>query len=208
MSYLSIFSLSFLIALSGVIPPGPVLAAVISESARHGFKAGPLIMLGHILLELCMVAVLVLGFSKFIGNSALLQATSLAGAVVLLIFGTRMIVSAKKIQNGQNSYYAQSNNLVLLGFLMSISNPHWTVWWLTVGMGLLLAARQTGAAGIAVFFAGHILADLGWYSIISFLIARGKKFISANIYKKIIIACGIAIIGFGLALAINTLSRL
>jgi threonine/homoserine/homoserine lactone efflux protein len=47
----AIFGGSFALALSGVLLPGPLLTVTISESARRGFKAGPLLITGHGLLE-------------------------------------------------------------------------------------------------------------------------------------------------------------
>ncbi|HRT27943.1 MAG TPA: LysE family transporter, partial [Syntrophales bacterium] len=59
---------SFMIALSGAVMPGPVLTVTISESLRRGFLAGPLIILGHGLLEIALLAVFVLGFADVIGH--------------------------------------------------------------------------------------------------------------------------------------------
>ena len=65
MSYFSIFLISFTVALSGALMPGPLLAAVIYESTRHGFKTGPLFVLGHAMLEVLMVTFIILGFSRW-----------------------------------------------------------------------------------------------------------------------------------------------
>ena len=44
-------STSFIVALSGALMPGPLLTVTVGEAARRGFWAGPLIMVGHALLE-------------------------------------------------------------------------------------------------------------------------------------------------------------
>ena len=204
MSYLSIFAISFTIALSGALVPGPLFAAVIYQSAKQGFKTGPLIILGHGILEIVMVAFIVLGFSRFIDNPAILKGISIAGALVLVIFGINMFGNVEEPELKESGNFNKSSNLVMLGFTLSITNPHWTIWWLTVGLGLVLAAQKIGAAAIAVFFAGHILADLGWYSIISFTVSRGKKFISKEVYAGLIYFCALALIAFGIYLAINS----
>ena len=38
--YILIFLVSFTIAFSGALMPGPLLTAVISQSVKHGFKSG------------------------------------------------------------------------------------------------------------------------------------------------------------------------
>jgi threonine/homoserine/homoserine lactone efflux protein len=198
MSLLSLFFVSFAIALSGALAPGPFLAAVISESSRHGFRSGPLMILGHAFLEIVMVAVLVLGLGQFIRNPLILAAIGLSGAVILVCFGLTMLVSAPKLHLEFASVPRPPAGHVLLGITMSLANPYWTVWWLTIGLGLVLSAQKSGLAAVAVFFAGHISADLAWYSIVSYIMSRGKKFISLPVYRVVIAACGITLIAFGI----------
>ncbi|MBW1797032.1 MAG: lysine transporter LysE, partial [Deltaproteobacteria bacterium] len=51
----AIFGGSFTLALSGVLMPGPLLTVTVAESARIGFRAGPLLITGHAVLELLLV---------------------------------------------------------------------------------------------------------------------------------------------------------
>ena len=52
MNILLVFFSSFVLALSGALVPGPLFTLTVSESLRRGAKAGPLIILGHGLLEI------------------------------------------------------------------------------------------------------------------------------------------------------------
>jgi len=62
-----------------------------------------------------------------------------------------------------------------------------------------------GILGISVFFIGHILADLIWYSAVSLAVSRGKKFITDKKYRVIISGCGITLIGFGIYFSVTLL---
>ncbi len=76
-----IFTTSFVVALSGAMMPGPLLAITISEATRRGFWAGPQLMLGHVILEIALIAVLVAGLSELIENELVLAVVSLLGGL-------------------------------------------------------------------------------------------------------------------------------
>lgn len=198
MSYFSLFIISFTIGLSGALTPGPLLATVVYQSTRQGSKTGPLIVIGHGLLEIAVVGIIILGFNRFINNPQLLKVISILGATILLYFGLKMFLAIPQLSWDMNSVKKNSANLILIGITVSLSNPYWTIWWLTIGLSLILSAQKLGLLGILVFFMGHILADLIWYSVISFTITKGRKFISLDIYKGIITICALALIGFAI----------
>ncbi len=198
MDYISIFLVSFVIALSGALAPGPLLTTVIAKSVRHGFKTGPAIILGHAILEIIMVVIIIVGLSNIINKPYIIKVISIAGAMILLLFGTNMLRSIKTISLKTERSRKDNRNLTLLGITMSIANPYWSIWWLTIGISLVLSASKLGALAIGVFFIGHILADLIWYSIVSLAISRGRKFITDKVYKIVVTICGITLIGFGI----------
>ena len=67
----------------------------------------------------------------------------------------------------------------------------------SIGVTYLLWSLELGTAGIASFFTGHILSDLAWYALVSFIIATGRKAINDRIYSYLLMVCGIALIGLG-----------
>ena len=79
----TIFASSFVIALSGALMPGPLLTATISESSRHGFITGPLMIAGHALLELALVGAILLGLAPFFQRPEVFVATALGGTAIL-----------------------------------------------------------------------------------------------------------------------------
>ena len=82
------------------------------------------------------------------------------------------------------------------GILTSLANPYWTIWWATIGLGYMLIARRAGAPGLAAFMAGHIMADLVWYTIVSSLAASGRRWLTDGIYRGLIRVCAVMLLGF------------
>lgn len=201
---LSIFTLSFTVALSGALMPGPLLATVVAESAGGRFRAGPLISLGHALLEGGLLALLVLGFGTIMRSTGLLTAITIGGSLFLAYSGTTMLMSLKNLSIEKAMERSRTPlELILAGIIVSVTNPYWIVWWITVGLGFALSAQKAGAPGIGAFFCGHIAADILWYSFISGLIAGRRSFISNRAYKTILCCCALTLIGFGVYFALK-----
>jgi len=118
---------------------------------------------------------------------------------MLLWMGIDMIRNSGDLSlNGQMAEGHEKARLspVLVGMLASLSNPYWTLWWATIGLGYLVAAMEYGVRGIAAFFLGHIAADYAWYALVSLGISRGKKFLKDRTYQLMIRCCGLFLVGF------------
>lgn len=208
MDLLYLFLTSFIVALSGAMMPGPLLTVTISESAKKGLIAVPLLILGHGLLEAVLVIALIAGFSAFLTKPSVGITIAIIGGTFLVWMGWNM---ARDAYSGKVEFSSLSDkgdiqkpvnnkmNPVLAGALVSLSNPYWSLWWATIGLGYITMALAFGITGVIVFFTGHILADLAWYYMIGAGIVGGKRFLKPNIYKWIIITCGLFLVTLGIS---------
>ncbi|HIE51983.1 MAG TPA: lysine transporter LysE [Armatimonadetes bacterium] len=194
---------SFLIGFSGAIMPGPVLAATIPAAVREGFVAGPLIVLGHGLVEVALVLLVVssLGVALRREDSPLVRGIALVGGLMLLLMGGMMLrdlphLSLTLTAQGQRGLALPP---VLAGALCSLSNPYFFLWWATIGLGLITQALSGwGRLGVLIFYGSHVLSDLVWYSFVSGTIAVGKRALSDSLYRGLIGVCAVALLLFGL----------
>jgi threonine/homoserine/homoserine lactone efflux protein len=170
--------------------PGPLLAVTIGESTRRGAHAGPLLVLGHAILEAALVAAVVLGLAKFLTQPTVIAVVSLVGGVIMAGMGASMILSSRRLTLNAPAGGGGTLHPVAAGIVVSLSNPYWTLWWATIGIGYLVVALRFRWVGVLVFFLGHILADLGWYAAVSFAVARGKRFLPDSAYRWMIAVCG------------------
>jgi threonine/homoserine/homoserine lactone efflux protein len=191
LTLLTILATSFVIAFSGAAMPGPLMTVTISESAKRGFISGPLLILGHSLLELTLVILLMYGLAPLLKQEWVFAAIAIIGGVMLGFMGTGMLRSIPSLSIHKDMDTAQGPHLVLAGILVSVSNPYWSLWWATIGLGYVLYSSQYGPWGIFFFFIGHILGDLTWYSAISLAMAKGKRFLSDNHYRALIGTCAV-----------------
>lgn len=194
----TIFLTSFIVGLSGAMMPGPVLTIAVSETYKRGFWAGPLIVLGHAVLELGLVIGIVLGLGEILGNNNIAGFIGIAGGLFLFWMGYDIARSAIKKEIKLDTESSSNNSPfgpVLAGITVTISNPYWTIWWITVGAGFVIKSLKYKFLGLSVFYSGHIASDLIWYSFVSLAVVTGKKFLSDRIYRGILTACGIFLIG-------------
>lgn len=87
--------------------------------------------------------------------------------------------------------------VVILGVLVSFSNPYWLLWWATIGLTYITLSLNSGWLGLTAFFSGHILSDLTWYCLVATAVVGSRKFLNDSVYKGILLFCGVFIIGLG-----------
>ena len=202
-----IFIGSMVVAFSGALVPGPMLTLVISSVARKGFWTSFFIVVGHAILELIVVIGFFLGILKFLDNPLIAKIIGILGGIFLLYIGTDIIVSIFKKKFiidfksvlKQRTITGKSTIIVIFkGILISLMNPYWYIWWISIGAAFILKSVQFNTAGITSFYIGHISADFIWYLFIGFLVNTGRRFFNQKIYNGILIACSIFLFYLGI----------
>lgn len=224
MDLAAIFTTAFIIGFSGAMSPGPLLTVTVKESVQMGFIAGPLLMLGHAILELALVFALVGGLSSFLLHPTVAQVIAVLGGAFLVYMGygiagdvykgrISLPMARKEIEPAEREgSMAIAGNIsdndclnttkrrvqvVATGMLVSLANPYWVIWWATVGLAYVTLALNSGFVGLTAFFTGHILADFTWYTLVAAAVTGGRKFFNDVVYKGVLLVCGVFMIGLG-----------
>ncbi|MEW6358877.1 MAG: LysE family transporter [Planctomycetota bacterium] len=208
---LGVFVSAFGIGLSGAMMPGAVLAATISSATYWGFWAGPLVVLGHGILELALVIGVVLGLARLLDHKGVFAVIGIGGGAALLWMGAGMMANAASVSLQVDPARPPDwliRHPIAAGLALSAANPYFIFWWATIGLTYITRSRLLGPAGTTSFFAGHILSDLVWYSFISLGIALGKRFISDTALQNMIRVCAALLIGFGIYFAVSGVMKL
>jgi len=88
-------------------------------------------------------------------------------------------------------------SLAVSGIALSVTNPFWLAWWATIGTAYIVEALDEGALGVGTFYTAHFITDLGWLSLIAFLLAGGRRLMSRAAYRVILSACGVFLVALG-----------
>jgi threonine/homoserine/homoserine lactone efflux protein len=213
-SIYQIFIGSLLVAFSGALVPGPMLTLVISSVAEKGFWTSFFIVVGHSLLELLVVISFFLGVLKYLENPLIVKIIAILGGVFLLYLGVDIIISIfrkkyiidfKSIVKKRTITGKSTVIVILKGVLISLMNPYWYIWWITIGAAFIIKSVEFNIPGISSFYLGHISADFIWYLFIGFLINTGRKFFNQKIYNGILAACSIFLFYLGIRFIIEAL---
>jgi threonine/homoserine/homoserine lactone efflux protein len=192
---------SLLIGFSGAIMPGPMLTLNITECIRRGFWAGPLLVVGHGIAELLLLVALSFGLGAILQIEWVSATIAVVGGCVLLWMAYGMLRGVWQKTLSMRASGSEVNlrmGPILTGGIVSVSNPLWILWWATVGLSYVAWSSSAGRLGLAAFFGGHILADLGWFSFVALVVTGGRKWLNDRTYRGLIAVCGLFLVGLSI----------
>jgi len=201
--------------------PGPLLAVTVRDTSRQGFVAAPLLVLGHGILEAGLLVLILLGLAEWMRGDVATTVIALAGGAMLLWMAVGMAREVRTLRldvgeketnvepaEGKGGMGARFFRPVLSGVVASISNPYWTIWWATIGLGYLVISRELGTTGIALFFAGHILADAVWFLFVGAAVSAGRSRFTDRVYRWVVGSCALFLFFFALSFGVFGMVRL
>jgi len=210
-----ILSLSFVMSLSGALMPGPMLTYTIARTVRSGARGwllGPRVVIGHAALEAVLLFCLALGMVEFLRKPLAAKIIGVAGALLLAWMGLSLIREALrgramdlKEKNLPSEPGRKSLHPALAGTLVSVSNPYFWIWWVTIGSAFLARFDVTIQKwqALLAFYVGHELGDFGWYTAVSTALHLGRKSIPPVVTTAVLGICGLVIICFGAYLGLS-----
>jgi len=183
-----------LISLSGVMAPGALTTATIAQGTRSK-NAGALIAIGHAIIEIPLIFLIVLGFDIVLKTEKIQIAIGIAGGFFLLWMGAQMIRDIRKAEYSPADSY--KTGPVLTGFILSVGNPYFLLWWATVGLNLALKAQTLGALAFVLFAIVHWLCDLVWLHALAWASFKGSVLLTPRNRKVVFGICAAVLLLFG-----------
>jgi len=160
--------LGVLLGLSLAAPPGPVNAIIASHGVTRSWRAGFLVGLGAMTVDLLWLAVSLLAHSFLLGMRSAFPAIALLGALVMayLAWGAAKAWRAEPVVAvPERAIHATS---YVTGGATNLTNPYSVVWWLTAGIALI---DEFGPLVLVGFFTGILL----WISAFPFLLSAAQQ---------------------------------
>ena len=216
-------SLSFVVALSGALMPGPLLTFTVARTVRtprRGWLTGALVTAGHAALEGAIVLGLLFGVLEFLRTPVAAEDDRHRGRRVPRLVGRRdarrpacgrrgrrRAAAPQHAPDAPRQRHRPSTGSARCSAACSCRWPTPTggsggsPW----GPPRCCASTSRSSAGPSwlAFFLGHEAGDLAWYLAISTLVHLGRRGIPPVAYDVLLGVCAAAVIGFGAYLGVS-----
>jgi len=190
-------SLEFLITgtifgLAAGISPGPLLTLVITETIRHGRRAGILVALAPLLTDVPIVVVSIFILSRFSHSDIILGTISLLGALFVGYLAYESI-TVKGIALNEERPRPQS---LRKGVIANFLNPHPYLFWIAVGAPTLFKAYKAAFFSAVLFILGFYLSLVGSKILVAEMVHKSRDFLKSSFYVYSIRLLGVVLLLF------------
>lgn len=185
---------------SGALAPGPLFFTNITHGTKSGAKGGLAFSVGHTIFELSLVLFLALTLQTVINEPLIKIVVGVVGGLALLVFGVLQIREASSSKSAVVGKSAvESRNALLLGTLFTGLNPYFLLWWLTIGMTLIVTALELASfVGVLIMYVSHVWMDYAWLIGTAYLAKKGTNLAGRRGYRYLMTVFGAILIFFGL----------
>jgi len=161
----------FALSLTGALAPGPLSAAVVMQSSKHGRLHGILPMVGHAIVEVGIIAAIILSVEALTLSPLMIDLLVGFGGIVIVLFGFLALrdYRYKEDQEIKEETAITASSVIeatTQGAAVSLLSPYFLLWWFGIGLAnvtLLVGTLQVGVgtvflAGVLIYFT-HVSTD-------------------------------------------------
>lgn len=175
-----------LVSLSGVMAPGPITSVTVGYGSKDP-RAGAWVAVGHGLVEFPLMIGVYLGVGALMDLPWVPAGIALVGGCFLLYMGVGML---RGLNQEEIVPLGSARSPVAAGAVLSLGNPYFFIWWVTVGSALILRSAEFGWWAFAAFAVGHWACDLIWDTFLSTMSFQGGQFFGQKFQKVIFVLSG------------------
>jgi threonine/homoserine/homoserine lactone efflux protein len=175
---LHFLTIGAVLGLSAGLAPGPLLTLVISETLQYDIKAGIKVAVAPFVTDLPIILFTVLVLSQISNSHLMLALVSFCGSIFIMKMGVENIIrGGVTVSVGRSRQQSFSR-----GVLANLLSPHPYLFWLSVGMPIMLKAMRVNLLAMAVFLVSFYVLLVGSKIFLAVLVGKSKSFLSGKFY--------------------------
>ncbi|MBI4231925.1 LysE family transporter [Candidatus Peregrinibacteria bacterium] len=180
------------------ISPGPITALMLGETFKNGFREGAKVPIALIFSNLIIAPLSVMLLMYGAEIEGFLNIISYAGAILLIYMGYQEWTSTGMLE------YKKSSHPIRTAFIADMINPYPYVFWFTVlAPSVILGIRESGNLRGLIFWTLFVCGLVGTKLAIVLIAAKGKKYLKADMIRKISKLLALALFAYGIKLLIH-----
>lgn len=183
--------------LSAGLAPGPLLTLVLTETLKHGWRAGIRVAFAPLVTDLPIVVLSLLVIAHVARSHLVMGVISLFGAGFVAYLGYETFFSPG-IEQGNASSNVRS---LRKGIIVNLLNPHPYLFWITVGSPIIIRAYREGMPQAVSFVAGFYFLLVGSKVALSLLTAGARHLLLGRAYRLCMRGLGVLLWLFAVLLA-------
>ncbi|MBS1223879.1 MAG: lysine exporter protein [Proteobacteria bacterium] len=182
-----------LLGLSSGLSPGPLLTLVVSETLRHGARAGIGVALAPLLTDLPIILAAVLLLRPLTDQTVPLALINLGGGLYLAWLG----IQGVRFRGAELEPSDPAGSL-RRGVIANFLNPSPYLFWLAVGAPTVLAAWREGWPAAAVFIVAFYALLVGSKVLLALALGRARHLLRSGGYILLMRGLGLLLLGYAL----------
>lgn len=193
-----------LLGVSAGVSPGPLSTLVISHTLQHGAKEGMKVAVSPILTDLPIIALGLLLFTNLADLNMALGLVSFFGFLFISFLAWQSVT----FQPVEIEFKAVAPRSFTKGMLVNFLSPNPYVFWLGVGVPMVLDAYQSGIVPPIVFALCFFVLIIVSKGLLAVLVGRSRSLLRGAAYIWVMRSLGLLLFGFALKLLYDGLVRL
>lgn len=186
------------IGLAAGISPGPLLALVLTESLRAGWRAGVLVACAPLLTDALVVAATLLVLRE-VPERALAVLGVLGGAYVVHA-GVVTWRDARTARLEASGSGIPVRAALRRAALVNLLSPHPWITWATALGPLTVATWRDSASGGVALVVGFYVTLVGAKAVLALVVGRGRRRLGQHGYRRALSGAAVLLVLAGLGL--------
>ena len=195
----AVFTAGFLLGAPSGLAPGPMLLLIISESLRHGKRAGAKVACITLLTDAPIVLASGLLFTQIGNMNIFLGLISIVGSIFLMNLGIKSI----RAVNSEFLNFTPRPLMLKEIIIANLANPNPYIFWFTIGGTLMVRSFQNNFIIGLSFLVSFYFGLIGVKLILAIAAGKSRDFLQGLFYRFTMQLLSIMLIVFAVYLLLE-----
>lgn len=189
-------SAGILLGLAAGFSPGPLQVLVISETLRHGIRAGLTVSIAPLVTDVPIILISLMLLNRLAEYKPILGCISIFGSLFILYLAYESL-KTRGVELDLSSVKASSFKK---GIITNALNPHPYIFYMTVGAPIIYKSFHQNVLAALAFVGSFLLLLVGSKVVLAILVERSRTFLKGRLYIWVMRLLGFFLIIFSVVL--------